>query len=478
MTTATVTVDGFKITVSGLIPGDYTVEYTNTVDETLYNTASNRTAARVLKANSTISAVEQTVVYDGDVVLVASGENCTGVNASSVVVKDANGDVVTTATVTVDGFKITIRGLNVGNYTVEYINTVDETLYNTASNVTGAKVTPAPSTVNGTDVTVPYSHSNIVTVASENATSVTYNVTNAAGEVVAEGTINGNGTFTVSDLPVGEYTVNYVTEVDGNHYSVTNTSKITVRKLDVIVSLPEVINYTGAVVDIIVNVTDEFGNAVNEGSVTLIIDWGTKLSDKLMATAESHTEKVIDGKATFKDITLGDPGTYPSLAEFDETEHYNAGDDKSDVVVLPLNTTTESDDVSGSSGDKVDIVADIVDQNGNPVQNGTAVLKLNGKEYKAEVKDGKATFKGVELPSESTQATIDYLGNDYYNPSKTTIQITINEEPEPEPEPQPEPVNPVTEKSVPVIPAAGNPIALVVIALLTLVSTVSLGRKK
>ena len=101
---------------------------------------------------------------------------------------------------------------------------MDETLYNTASNVTGAKVTPAPSTVNGTDVTVPYSHSDIVTVASENATSVTYNVTNAAGEVVAEGTINGNGTFTVSDLPVGEYTVNYVTEVDGNHYSVTNTS--------------------------------------------------------------------------------------------------------------------------------------------------------------------------------------------------------------------------------------------------------------
>ena len=246
--------------------------------------------------------------------------------------------------------------------------------------------------------------------------------------------------------------------------------------MDVIVALPEVINYTGAVVDIIVNVTDEFGNAVNEGSVTLIIDWGTKLSDKLMATAESHTEKVIDGKATFKDITLGDPGTYPSLAEFDETEHYNAGDDKSDVVVLPLNTTTESDDVSGSSGDKVDIVADIVDQNGKPVQNGTAVLKLNGKEYKAEVKDGKATFKGVELPSESTQATIDYLGNDYYNPSKTTIQITINEEPEPEP--QPEPVNPVTEKSVPVIPAAGNPIALVVLALLTLVSTVSFGRKK
>ena len=84
----------------------------------------------------------------------------------------------------------------------------------------------------------------------------------------------------------------------------------------------------------------------------------------------------------------------------------------------------------------------------------------------------------VLLSSKSMEKNIDYLGNDYYNPSKTTIQITINEEPEPEPEPQPEPVNPVTEKSVPVVPAAGNPIALVVLALLTLISTVSFGRKK
>ena len=334
--------------------------------------------------------------------------------------------------------------------------------------------------MNGTDVTVPYSHSDIVTVASENATSVTYKVTNAAGEVVAEGTIDGNGTFTVSDLPVGEYTVNYVTEVDGNHYSVTNTSKITVRKLDVIVSLDEVINYTGAVVDIIVNVTDEFGLTVNEGTVTLIIDWGTKLSDKLMATAETHTAEVIEGKATFNGITLGDPGTYPSKAEFSGTEHYNSAENESDVIVLPLNTTTDSDDVSGKAGDKKDITADIVDQNGNPVKNGTAVLKVNGKEYTAEVKDGKATFKDVELPDESTEATIDYLGNDYYNPSSTTIKITIIPEDEPidDNETEDEPSTPTSEKTVPVMPAAGNPIALVVVALLSLVSTVSFGRKK
>ena len=41
-----------------------------------------------------------------------------------------------------------------------------------------------------------------------------------------------------------------------------------------------------------------------------------------------------------------------------------------------------------------------------------------------------------------------------------------------------EPSTPVAEKAVPVTPAAGNPIALVVVTLLSLVSTVSFGRKK
>ena len=274
------------------------------------------------------------------------------------------------------------------------------------------------------------------------------------------------------------YDVNY----EGNDYYNPSVGQLnlTVQKVDVIVTLPEVINYTGAVVDIVVDVVDEYGNLVNEGTVTLIIDWGTKLSDKLMATAQTITKEVHDGKATFSGITLGEPGTYPSKAEFSGTDYYNEAEDESDVIVLPLNTTTESQDVSGKAGDKKDITADIVDQNGKPVKNGTAVLKVNGKEYTAEVKDGKATFKDVELPDESTEATIEYLGNEYYNPSKTTIQITIIPEDEPidDNETEEEPSTPTSEKTVPVIPAAGNPIALVVVALLSLVSTVSFGRKK
>ena len=105
--------------------------------------------------------------------------------------------------------------------------------------------------------------------------------------------------------------------------------------------------------------------------------------------------------------------------------------------------------------------------------------------YTAEVTGGKATFTNVELPSESTTATINYLGNDYYNPSNTTIDITINEEPTDEPttEPEQNPTlepKPVTTKTVTSIkgPVAGNPIAMLLLVMMALVSTISIRRQK
>ena len=452
--------------------GEYTVNYVTVVDGNHY-AVTNTSKITVTPASSSVSAEDVAKVYNESIEVAV-----TSVNATSVTYKiTGNGiDPITGTIAPGESINVPVP-LDVGEYTVTLTTNVDKN-HESVTDTSKITVTPASSSVSAEDVTKVYGESIEVVVTSVNATSVTYEIT---GEGISPitGTVSEDGTITVPTLEVGEYTVTLTTNVDKNHKSVTNTSKITIQKIDVIVTVDRVINYTGAVVDVIANVTGVDGKNITGGIATFIIHYDNKLgSGLLMAAVEEYTAEVIDGKAEFKGITLGAPGTYPSTIQYSGNEHYNAANNKSEVIVLPLNTTTESDDVSGSSGDKVDIVADIVDQNGKPVQNGTAVLKLNGKEYKAEVKEGKATFKGVELPSESTEATIDYLGNDYYNPSKTTIQITINEEPEPEPEPQPEPVNPVTEKSVPVIPAAGNPIALVVVALLALISTVSFGRKK
>ena len=269
------------------------------------------------------------------------------------------------------------------------------------------------------------------------------------------------------------------------------------------IELEEITGYVGDTADITAIITEDLTNkAVPGGTATLTIDYANKLSNGLLG-ASTYTDTVevdADGKAVFKDVKLENPGTYKytvTYSRYNYNHHeegindYLPSEADSKLNILPLNTTTTSEDVSGTVGDKKDITTDIVDQNGDPVQNGTAVLKVNGKEYTAEVKDGKAVFKDVEL-TENTTATIEYLGNDYYNPSNTTIEITVTapeepeepaEEPSDEPEepakePEEEPSTPVAAKAIPIIPATGNPIALVILALLTLVSTVSLGNKK
>ena len=269
------------------------------------------------------------------------------------------------------------------------------------------------------------------------------------------------------------------------------------------IELEEITGYVGDVVDIVAKITENVNNTLvpTGGTATLTIDYSNKLSNGLLgASTYTQTVEVVDGQAVFKDVKLENPGTYKytvTYSRYNYNHHeegindYLPSEADSKLNILPLNTTTTSEDVSGTVGDKKDITTDIVDQNGDPVQNGTAVLKVNGKEYTAEVKDGKAVFKDVEL-TENTTATIEYLGNDYYNPSNTTIEITVTapeepEEPAEEPsddpeepadEPEEEPSTPVAEKAIPIIPATGNPIALVILALLTLVSTVSLGNKK
>ena len=289
----------------------------------------------------------------------------------------------------------------------------------------------------------------------------------------------------------GQFSITYE-EFAGKDVTVTVYA---VYNIKTEIELEEITGYVEDVVDITAKIKSKVSSVPDPigGTATLTIDWSNKLANGLlMAGTYTQTVEVNDGQAVFKDITLSNPGTYKYSVKFNGYNYnvpsegvndYLESEADSKLNVLPLDTTTTSDDVSGTAGDKVTITADIVDQNGNPVKNGTAVLKINGKEYKTEVKDGKATFTDVELPSESTEATIEYLGNDYYNPSNTTIQITVTQpevpdEPEEPEEPTEEPATPAAEKAIPVTPAAGNPIALVVVALLSLVSTVSFGRKK
>lgn len=174
----------------------------------------------------------------------------------------------------------------------------------------------------------------------------------------------------------------------------------------------------GDIVDITFEVLDKFETPVLNGTL------------RVNVAGTDYIAEVIEGKAVFEDVIIPGPGNYSYDVSYDGNDYYNPSIGRLNLNVLKLNTSTEASDVSGKAGERKDITADIMDQNGNPVKNGTAVLIIGEKEYSAEVKDGKAVFKDVELPSSSTDAIINYLGNEYYNPSNNTIHISIIDEPE------------------------------------------------
>ena len=108
-------------------------------------------------------------------------------------------------------------------------------------------------------------------------------------------------------------------------------------------------------------------------------------------------------------------------------------------AVPKLNTTIASEDIYGYSGEKVNIIANVTDEKGNLVSNGTALLIIGDKigeapsgfaaagEYVANVENGKAVFEGLMLPDPGVYpVSMMYLGDDVYNPSNTTVNMVVS----------------------------------------------------
>ena len=415
---ANVIVDGFTITISGLGAGNYTVYYNNTVNSD-WNGASNFTEITVLKANSSVSAGDVEVTYGDSIVVVVDSENATNVSYQII----SSGSVVKEGTINV-GENITGLNLAAGDYTVN-LTTVVNGNYTSANYLSKITVNPADSSVKAEDVVVSFGDAISIPVSSANATEISYSIIDANNKAVANGTVKHGSPISVSDLAAGDYTVSLTTVVDINHTSISNSSKLHIKHVVSIVIAP-VTGHTGEVVSFTAQFKYENGDLVNEGTAGLTIRYEDKEllaapMYSILSADESTT--VSDGKATFN-VKLGDPGIYPYVISY-------SGDDADDIqsestlTVLKVNTAVSGIDVSGKPTDKKDITVTVLDQDKNPVANGTVTLTLNGKTYNATVENGKAVLS-IELPNPgSYNATVTYNGNDHYNSSSSSIAVDV-----------------------------------------------------
>ncbi len=93
-----------------------------------------------------------------------------------------------------------------------------------------------------------------------------------------------------------------------------------------------------------------------------------------------------------------------------------------------LDTQVIPGDIQGEEGDFVDVSFDILDENNNPVMNGTATLKMGDKNYSGDVSNGSVSFHGIIIEKGISKAKIFYHGNEYYKSSQTDIDVYLIEE--------------------------------------------------
>ena len=249
-------------------------------------------------------------------------------------------------------------------------------------------------------------------------------------------------------------------------------------KLDTNIAADDVSGMPGEKINVIANVTDENGNPVLYGTAILII--GDKIGEAPsgFAAAGEYVANVENGKAEFKGIPLPSSGVYPLDIMYLGDGVYNPSNTTAKMVVGKV-TNISADPVTGNQGDKINVTVNVTDDGGNPVLNGTATLIIDGVEYTAEVHNGTATFIDVILPKSSTSAILKYSGNEYYAPGESTFDVIINSSQDPENNqtvPSQNNVNKTVKHSI--ASQTGNPILVLVLVLMCLVSNNILRRKR
>ena len=463
---------GENITGLNLAAGEYTVNLTTMVNNN-YTTSNYTSKITVKPANSSVSAEDAVASFGDAVSIPVSSVNATEVSYKII---DANDKAVVNGTVK-PGSPISVSDLAAGDYTVSLTTVVDEN-HTSVSNssklhikhvvsIIIAPVTGYAGEVISFTAQFKYENGDLV---DEGATGLTiryeereilaasmYSILSADESSPVS---NGKATFNVKlgDPGIYPYVVSYS---GGDADDVEAESTLTILKVNTTVSGVDVSGKPADKKDVTVTVTDQDNNPVANGTVTLTLN------------GQDYNASVENGKAVLS-IELPNPGSYNATVTYNGNDYYNSSSSSISVDVEKVNTNAPStEDVSGNAGEKTDIKVKFVDENGNPVKNGTATLTVDGKTYTAEVINGVATFKDVVIPEKDTVADVYYQGNDYYNASSTTISIKVkqnNTEPDNNGTDDNKTTKHVSSKAVDTN-ATGNPIAVMLLALCALVIT-------
>ncbi|RAP53398.1 MAG: hypothetical protein BZ138_01120, partial [Methanosphaera sp. rholeuAM270] len=304
----------------------------------------------------------------------------------------------------------------IANYegTPKYDGSSDEITEDIVTRDVTIIVTPENSTFGNTSVKVNLTDA----TTGSPLPGASFNITDAGGVVVGNGTTLDDGTAVVNvTVPVGEQTLTVVYPGNDTYNATNKTFTINVEQRNS-TSVAAVTNNTAGNMTVVVNVTDTTTGAnVPNGPVEVYAN------GNLVGNAT-----IADGRATVvTNITAN--GTYDIVVKYLGNENYtDSSYSVGDVLVVGREsniTAVMTNNTYGNTTVNVTVKDPVTDE---PIGNATVVVTLpNGTEVNGTTdKDGNVEIP-VDLPVGNNEIIVTYPGNETYN--STTIPIHVNVEP-------------------------------------------------
>jgi len=246
-----------------------------------------------------------------------------------------------------------------------------------------------------------------ITVTLPNGTRVNFTLVNGKADV----------TFTLPST-VGDYTLNATYNGNYRYNTSKNTGNVHVQdtpiiKTDVIVTPSNVSSHPAYNVTINVNVTDKNGNPVTSGTVSTIINGVT------------YTSNVLNGKATFKNVTMPNAGEYNYTVNYEGDSYYNPSTGTGILNITKFNTNLSVSNVTGEPGDNVLVFINLTDENGENLNGNVTVNLPNGSKIIVPIVNGKGNYT-YTLPGVGNYTlNVTYGGDSLYNGSNGTGNVKV-----------------------------------------------------
>lgn len=242
-------------------------------------------------------------------------------------------------------------------------------------------------------------------------------------------------TFSYTPEEVGVYEIRFVYEggvINGYTYNASEyATNVTVEGYNTTINIDNIESKKGEQTIIPVTVTSTDGLTVTDGTVKIIDE-----SENILAQNE-----ITDGQTTLQ-ITFNKTGTQTLKVTYESTSNkFKTSESEITAVITSdkLDATIRIDPVSIIKNEQTIITAYVMDENGEIINTGKVVFKINGKTIKdangkviyANVENGVANISTIidnKLLTDNVTITAIYSGtSNIQSASAETNNVTINE---------------------------------------------------